>query len=99
MGPMDHALRAYTNKAVFLAYRGPVYEIPLWCSVRLADLIRTRNAIVFLLSLAEFSLSCGKQTPFWNHLKICFSSGVNRRFIYFIHYDMTPRLVISLMRS
>ena len=68
------------------------------CSVRLADLIRTRNAMVFLFSLAEFSLSCGKQMPFWNHLKICLSSDVNRQFIYLIHYDLTPRWVISLMR-
>ena len=30
---------------------------PLPCSVRLADLIRTRNAMVFLFSLAEISLT------------------------------------------
>ena len=61
------------------------------CSVRLADLIRTTNAMVILFSLAEFSLSRRKQMRYLESLKICRSSDVNRRFIYFIRYDMTPR--------
>ena len=65
-----------------------------WCSVHLADLIRTTNAMVVLFSLVESSVSLSrcKQTGFLESLKICRSSNVNGLFIYFIRYDIETKV-------
>ena len=42
-------------------------------------------------AVAVIDVLLGQQTPFWKWLGICLSSGVSRRYIYFIHYDMTLR--------